>query len=140
MRDSMIDFKKTDIIEELRFRFTRYLRKVYWEFYEEGELSEESIKILTESCDVANDEVSIKLRYFDLLSSNFTVETMGFYQRFKDTPLIGKFVVRAMIQKVYFAYEISLVFVEACEEVIHKFQDHFPLHADAMSYVINEVN
>ncbi len=36
IRDSLKDINKDDIVEEIRFRFTRYLKKVYWEYYEEG--------------------------------------------------------------------------------------------------------
>ena len=35
-RDSLRDIKKSEMIEEIRFRFTRYLHKVYWELYENG--------------------------------------------------------------------------------------------------------
>ena len=34
MRDSLINVKESDMIEEIRFRFTRYLSKTYWNFYE----------------------------------------------------------------------------------------------------------
>jgi hypothetical protein len=42
-RDSFKDFSRLDIIEEIRFRLMRYLSRTYWEYYEEGEVSEESI-------------------------------------------------------------------------------------------------
>ena len=64
MIDSLMDVKESELTEEIRFRFTRYLSKTYWTFYEEGELSEEGIKILSENCDVANDTVQEKLKYF----------------------------------------------------------------------------
>lgn len=33
-RDSLIDFNRIDIIEEIRFRLNRYLSRTYWEYYE----------------------------------------------------------------------------------------------------------
>lgn len=33
-RDSFKDFSRIDIIEEIRFRLTRYLSRTYWEYYE----------------------------------------------------------------------------------------------------------
>jgi hypothetical protein len=54
-RDSFKDFSKLDIIEEIRFRLMRYLSRTYWEYYEEGEVSEESIEALNASCKIAND-------------------------------------------------------------------------------------
>lgn len=68
MRDSLMDMKESELTEEIRFRFTRYLHKTYWSFYGEGELSEEGIKILSESCDVANDNAQEKLSYFQQLT------------------------------------------------------------------------
>lgn len=64
MRDSLREINKSDIIEEIRFRFTRFLHRVVWEYFEEGELSEDSVAFLNSTCSIVNDEVNIKLRYF----------------------------------------------------------------------------
>jgi hypothetical protein len=54
-KDSFKDFSRLDIIEEIRFRLTRYQSRTYWEYYEEGEASEESIEALNASCKIAKD-------------------------------------------------------------------------------------
>lgn len=128
MRDSLRDIKRSEMVEEIRFRFTRYLHKVYWELYEHGELSEESIQVLSESCGIANDEVGEGFRFFEVLSSNFTMDTMKFYMKFKDTPLVGSKITEMLIQKIYFIYEITTTFIEACDETLHVFEHSFPLH------------
>lgn len=92
------------MIEEIRFRFTRYLAKNYWTFYEEGELSEEAIKILSENCDIANDKVQEKLTYFDNLNGSFGLDTVRIYTHFKDWALIGPFFTRMLVSKIYFVY------------------------------------
>eukprot|EP00919_Chromeraceae_sp_WS-2016_P064671 GHVR01153189.1.p3 GENE.GHVR01153189.1~~GHVR01153189.1.p3 ORF type:complete len:123 (-),score=7.48 GHVR01153189.1:762-1130(-) len=107
--------------------------------YEEGEISEDAIKILSDSCDIANDNASIRLRYFDILSSNFTINHLKYYMYFKDYALIGNFIVRIIIQKVYFAYEISTSLLEACEECSHRFHEAFPLNTEHLNSVMNEV-
>jgi hypothetical protein len=38
-RDSFNDIKRPEMVSEIRFKFTRYLHKLCWELYEEGELS-----------------------------------------------------------------------------------------------------
>ena len=43
----MSGINKADMIGEIRFRFTRYLHKLYWEAFEHGELNEDSIQILS---------------------------------------------------------------------------------------------
>jgi hypothetical protein len=41
--------------------------------------------------------------------------------RFRTLPLVGRSFARSVIHKIYFIYEVCTVFVEACEEVAHKF-------------------
>lgn len=35
-RDSLREIRKDEMVEEIRFRFTRFLHKVYWEMFEHG--------------------------------------------------------------------------------------------------------
>jgi hypothetical protein len=60
--------------------------------------------------------------------------------KFKNVPLIGQHCTRAVIHKIYFVYEVTTVFVEACEEVIQQFNLHFPLQSEHLRYVIEEVH
>jgi hypothetical protein len=115
MRDSLINVKESELTEEIRFRFTRYLSKTYWNFYEEGELSEEGIKILSQNCDVANDISQEKLKYFEQLTDTFALDTVKMYTHFKDWALIGPFFTRMLVSKIYFVYEVATIFTEACE-------------------------
>ena len=114
MRDSLMDVKDSELTEEIRFRFTRYLSKSYWHFYEEGELSQEGIKVLSESCDVANDSAQEKLKYFEHLTENFALETVKVYTHFKDWALIGSFFTKMLVSKIYSVYEVASIFTEAC--------------------------
>jgi len=57
--------------------------------------------------------------------------------KFKNVPIIGKQCTRAVIHKIYFVYEVTTVFVEACEEVIQQFNQHFPLQTDHLRYVVD---
>jgi hypothetical protein len=43
------------MVDEIRFRFTRYLHKIYWHMYEKGEISEDSVALLSENCEIVND-------------------------------------------------------------------------------------
>lgn len=103
------------MLEEIRFQFTRYLKKVYWELYEAGEVSEEAIKLLSNSCEIVNDMTSEHLNYFEILSSNFSMEAVRFYMYFKNISLIGSWVTRMLISKISFVYEVTVVMIEACE-------------------------
>lgn len=135
LRDSLIDVKETELVEEIRFRFTRYLHKTYWNFYEEGELSEEGIKILSESCDIANDTSQDRLKYFEQLTQTFSLDTVKIYTRFKDWALIGPMFTRMLVSKIYFVYEVSVIFTEACEETIRVFKNDFPINNEQLKEV-----
>ena len=110
-RDSLKDIKKAEMVSEIRFSCTRYLYKIYWELYEEGELSEEAIGILSNTCDIVNDDPSLKMNHFEVLSRNFAMGIVKHYFSFKDTPIIGPFVTRLIVQKIYFTYEIASAFL-----------------------------
>lgn len=127
------------MVEEIRFRFTRYLKKTYWKFYEEGEVSEESIRILNENCDIVNDNAQERLNYFDLLNGALDLQSVKIFTYFKDWALIGSFFTRMLVSKIYFVYEVSLIFVESSEETIRVFKKDFPLNNEHLGYVIEEV-
>ena len=117
------------------------MNKVYWELFEHGELSEESIQILSEKCDIVNDDVTKPLRYFEILSSNFTMDTVKLYMRCKDWPIVGPTATKFIINKVYLAYEMSTAFIECCEETLHVFEHSFPIqHTENLDAVLREVS
>lgn len=87
------------------------MRKVFWELYEAGEVSEEAIKSLSDCCDIVNDNTTEPVNYFEVLSSRFSMETVKFYMYFKNFAIIGPFVTRMLISKIYFVYEVTAIFI-----------------------------
>lgn len=67
------------------------------------------------------------------------MDSMKFYMKFKNTPVIGTTCIKFLINKVYDAYEITTAFIEACEEAIHVFEHSFPINNEHLKYVIGEV-
>ena len=57
----------------------------------------------------------------------------------KNMPLIGSTATKWLINKVFFAYEISTAFIESAEETIHVFEHSFPLNTEHLNYVLGEV-
>ena len=57
------------------------------------------------------DDPRMKLNYFDVLSSFFDLESVGWYLGFKNSPLIGDYCVRTAVHKIYNAFETSTVFI-----------------------------
>ena len=128
------------MVSEIRFKFTRYLHKLYWELYEEGEVSEEAIGILSSTCEVVNDDNEIKFNMFELLSRNFTMNEIKYYIKLKDVPIIGLYMTRQIVQKLYLNYEIATAFLECCEDTTHLFTETFPVKdKENLRYVLEEV-
>ena len=59
--------------------------------------------------------------------------------KFIDSPLIGTYVSRLVVNKIYFTYEIATAFLDACEETVHVFKESFPLNHENLHYVMDEV-
>jgi len=57
--------------------------------------------------------------------------------KFRYTPIIGKHCVLAAVQKMYTAFEVSTVMAEACEEVIHEFENSFPINSNLLHMVLD---
>lgn len=84
-------------------------------------MSEESINVLSSTCNIVGDELTVKLRYFDILSGFFNLEEVSWYTVFKNWPIVGRLANEAILSKIYMVYEVSAVMAEACEEVSLKF-------------------
>ncbi len=54
-------------------------------------MSDEVVKMLSESCDIVNDQVSEPLKYFHILSQTFSMQTVKYYTYFKDVTFLGIF-------------------------------------------------
>ena len=79
------------------------------------------------------------MNYFNVLSSNFTRESIAWYFKFKDFPIIGKTITNLLINRLYEAYEITTTLIESSEHAIHVFENSFPLHTEYLNYVLSEV-
>ncbi len=91
------------------------------------------------SCDVANDNAQDKLKYFEQLTQTFALDTVKLYTHFKDWALIGPFFTRVLVSKIYFVYEVAVIFTESCEETMRVFRNDFPINNDQLKEVIEEV-
>ena len=56
------------------------------------------------------------------------MDAVKLYKKCKDLPIIGPIATKALINKVYFAYEVTTAFIESCEETVHVFEHSFPLN------------
>ena len=67
------------------------------------------------------------------------MDSVKYYLKMKNWPIVGPMFTKMIINKVYDAYEITTAFVDACEEAVHVFQHSFPLSNQQLHYVFDEV-
>jgi len=67
------------------------------------------------------------------------METVKFYMYLKNFAIIGPFVNRLLISKIYYVYEVTALFLEACEETEHAFHNSFPLNTEYLKMILEEV-
>lgn len=111
---SMNDFDEletSEMVEEIRFRFNRYLDKLCWDLFTGCEISDTSIDLLSEMCEVINDDLGSGLLYWEILSKNFSVKTFPYYVMLKNIPIIGRYFNSKLIAMVYTTYESTTTFV-----------------------------
>ncbi len=65
---------------------------------------------MSDSCNIANDKVQEKLTYFDQLTQTFGLDTVKIYTHLKDWALVGPFFTRMLVSKIYFVYEVTVIF------------------------------
>jgi len=70
--------------------------------------------LLSSTCSIVEDDPRLKLNYFELLSGFYDLESIDWYLKFKNTPIISGYFTRAAINKIYNIFETTTVFIEAC--------------------------
>jgi len=55
-----------------------------------------------------------------------SLDTVNIYTRFRDYPLVGPYFSKMLVSKIYFLYEVGIIFIESCEETIRVFKNDFP--------------
>ena len=58
-----------ELIAELRHKYLTILKQNYWEFFEEGQCTPESVILLVESADKCRDDESLPMKDWDYLKS-----------------------------------------------------------------------
>jgi hypothetical protein len=46
---------------------------------------------------------------------------------------------RMLVSKIYFVYEVAVIFNDACEETVRVFKNDFPINNEQLKEVLEEV-
>ena len=68
------------------------------------------------------------------------MDVLKYYIKLKDAPIVGLYMTRQIVHKLYLNYEIATAYLECCEETTHIFKETFPVKdKDNLKYVLEEI-
>ena len=65
--------------------------------------------------------------------------SVKYYTYFKDVTFLGIYANGLLVEKFYYIYEISVIFIEACEEAENAFHKGFPVNSEHLKNLLDEV-
>ena len=102
---------------ELRHKYLTIVKSLYFEFFEEGQCSSESLLVLMESADRAIDHEHLAMNDWEFLHSYFfNAQILKWLGKLIRVPLIGEFFYSYLFNHFSFTYDVCINFVEAHEE------------------------
>ncbi|CAK89999.1 unnamed protein product (macronuclear) [Paramecium tetraurelia] len=128
-----------EVFGEVRYRFYRILKGLYYHKYEEGLCEEQTVRMLVESSDVGLDKLSDNLEIWDELYKNFmNLCSVNFFFKVKQKFLIGYFAREYLIRHLGLVYDVTSSFIICAEEAL-KLADNFPMNKEAISIIQEEL-
>ena len=132
-------FKDDDIFQETRFRILRIMKGIFWEKFEQGLLSGEATKLLTEGVDVSLDATEKPIDLWGFFYHYFTsFKSIKFFMKMKDLFLIGKLAQREITRHMSFVYEVTTAFITICGEIL-ELEQSIPLSKHHIQSVLEEI-
>lgn len=128
-----------DALAEVRYRLLKVMKRLFWESYEEGQLTSDAIMLLSGACDLALDQVSKPIQIWDSVYGNFLRwRLIGCMQKIKKVPCLSFIAKRYIAQYLSQIYQVTTTFILVCESMIEN-QDGGVLGKAHFLTVINEL-
>ncbi|CAD8069778.1 unnamed protein product [Paramecium sonneborni] len=128
-----------DVLAEVRYRFYRILKGLYYQQFEHGLCEEQTVRMLVESSDIGSDELNFNLEIWDELFKNFiNLCSVTFFFKIKQTFLIGYFAREYLIRHLGFVYDVTSTFIICADEAL-KLSIHFPMNKEAIQIIQEEL-
>ncbi|EGR27161.1 sodium hydrogen exchanger family protein, putative [Ichthyophthirius multifiliis] len=144
---------KKELLNEIRFRLLRSMKGLFWENYESGQLSANSVKLLDEVINIALDDTQNPLKLWDLIFINFTnLSYLQLMFTINNWIIIGIFKYFFQIKnnfqgsmaKTYITHHLSFVYEVVscfiiCAHEIEEIQNYLPLSKSYIEEVGEEL-
>lgn len=108
-----------DTLAEVRFRLLKIIKKMFWESFGEGQLSSQSILLLSTACDSGIDKISKPIMLWDYIYSHFLrwrgIRIMQFLMK---CPLLTIPARKYIARYISLLYQVTTTFILVAEDVI----------------------
>ena len=112
-----IDCSAEELYIEAKYRYLSTLKGVYWEYYENGQCTRDSVAVLIESAQRAIDHEEYELNDYGFILTYFNSNSfVKFLFKLKNNWLFKWFVKGYLYNKLCFMYDVTASYVEAHEE------------------------
>mmetsp|Transcript_29366 Transcript_29366/g.44330 ORF Transcript_29366/g.44330 Transcript_29366/m.44330 type:complete len:150 (+) Transcript_29366:2222-2671(+) len=112
-----------EIIIELRHKFLTILKSQYWEFFEEGQCSPESVIVLIESADRALDHEHTPMEDWTFIMSYIISDSfLTFLSSLSKIPFVGRMFRSYLFDHFSLSYDIIVNFIEGHEQAARHIQ------------------
>lgn len=130
---------ENDTLAEVRYRLLKVMKRMFWESYEEGQLTANAIMLLSGACDLALDQVSKPIQIWESIYANFLRwRLISCMQRIKKIPLISFIAKKYIAQYLSQIYQVTTAFILVSESMIEN-QDGNVLGKAHFFTVVNEL-
>eukprot|EP00828_Plagiopyla_frontata_P017581 TRINITY_DN2275_c0_g1_i7.p1 TRINITY_DN2275_c0_g1~~TRINITY_DN2275_c0_g1_i7.p1 ORF type:complete len:1063 (-),score=155.68 TRINITY_DN2275_c0_g1_i7:82-3270(-) len=131
------DLNVKKLINQARLRFLTILKGIYWEKFEEGNLSSSNIINLIESVDFASDFFKDPLKDWDYVESHFlSIKFLAKIKELMETKLIFQ---QRTMKHIVNCYQICASYISAHEETLEELKE-FHFGNEVMEVLRNETN
>lgn len=113
------EYTKKELIIETRHRFLTTLKGVYWDHFEEGFCSANTVLLLLDSADRALDHEDRPMGDWKYIKQYFASDHVSYiYGHMSRIWVVGRLFKKLLLKKLTFEYDVVVNYVEANEKVI----------------------
>ena len=106
----------SELMTELRHKYLTILKSNYWENFEEGQCSPESVLILIDSVDQCMDDETIQMVDWDFIQNYLMDDNFVKFMSWLTTmPIIGKYFYHYVYEHFSLSYDVIVNFIGAHE-------------------------
>lgn len=111
--------KSNEVIREIRMRIYKILKNLIRQKFQKGVCEDETVSKLHWLVDISKDDPDRPINCFGVYTETFvSVFSESWSIRLSKLPLVGKFLYRVLVDKIYLRYDLLLTVISALSEMV----------------------